>query len=301
MATKYDYNLSVFENEDAISYYLLGAFITDGCVYLSGKNRYACQLSSIDSDWLRSIADVVGNNLNLHNFRKNYYGIRIIRDNISRWFINHGCKPRKTYDVVLPDIPDQYFNSFLLGCIDGDGSLGTYYFNNNSNRRCSLISASKIFLTAIKEKLSIKGIKSSITNRGMQSSIVNSKLVKATVNSYSLNTYGTNCYKLLKYIYSVNLSICLKRKQIRAKEIMDYYESLPGDLKKIPIRHYKIIWPDDETLVKMIKESNRNQVAKKLGIGYPSLMKRLRRHNLLPLICPTNDFALQAGPTLSKP
>src|ERR1700677_3649674 len=45
----YNYNTSVFTNENAISYYLLGAFITDGSVRKSG-NRV--EITSMDKEWL---------------------------------------------------------------------------------------------------------------------------------------------------------------------------------------------------------------------------------------------------------
>ncbi len=117
MTIKYNYNFSVFNNEDDISYYLLGAFITDGCVYINNINKksinYAIQLSSCDIDWLNDIKNIIGVNLKLHKFKDNYYGIRIIRNEIAQWFINHGCLPRKTLNVKLPIIPNKYMPDFL--------------------------------------------------------------------------------------------------------------------------------------------------------------------------------------------
>ena len=126
MTIKYDYNLSVLYNEDDISFYLLGAFITDGCVYKNNGNTYACQLSSCDKDWLETIKKILGKNLNIHQFKENYWGIRITRNEIAQWFIKHGCIPQKTYSITLPQIPEKFFSDFLRGCIDGDGSIGTY-------------------------------------------------------------------------------------------------------------------------------------------------------------------------------
>lgn len=217
--------MSVFTNEDNISFYLLGAFITDGCVYKNNKNTYACQLSSIDYEWLRKIADIIGQNLKIHQFSKGYFGIRITRNDISQWFINRGCLPRKTYNVVLPDIPDQYFPDFIRGCIDGDGSIGTYYYKNNAKRVCQLISASQIFLQQIQEKLKTKDIYSTIVNRGKCNSVLNNKHIIAKTDSFSLVFNRYNCFKLLEMSYYNNHQISLNRKYLKAKEIIDFYHN----------------------------------------------------------------------------
>lgn len=234
MSKKYNYNLSVLNNEDDISYYLLGAFITDGCVYKNNPTTHACQISSCDESWLNDIKNIMGTNLKLHKFKENYYGIRICQNEIAQWFINHGCLPKKTYNVEVPNIPELYFKDFLRGCIDGDGSLGTYYSKSTVKRVCSLISASEKFLTQLQDKLNSLNIKGHIINRGKNSSFVNGKEVKATVDSYCLNFYGTNCYQLLKFIYYDNHRLSLDRKYKLAKEIINYYDSLPVlDRRKI--------------------------------------------------------------------
>lgn len=43
----------------------------------------------------------------------------------------------------------------------------------------------------------------------------------------------------------------------------------------------KLVWPDDETLQKMVLQSNINQVAKQLCVSYPGLKKRLVKRNLI--------------------
>ena len=278
----YNYNLSVFYNENELSYYLLGAFITDGCIY-QNNNTYACQLSSCDLDWLESIKNIIGTNLKIHKFTENYYGLRIMRHEIASWFINHGCYPRKTYSIVLPKIPDQYFKDFLRGCIDGDGSIGTYPNAKNIKRVCQLISASKVFLEQIQNKLKDFNIKSTITNRGKQNCILRDKVIKATVDSYSLNFYGQNCYKFLKYIYYDNNQLALNRKKELAFQIINYYNSLPNtDLRKNRKLNIgcKIVWLEDNDLIESIRKSNIEQVAKVIGVSGSAIRKRLKRRGL---------------------
>ncbi|CAB4196847.1 Homing endonuclease, LAGLIDADG [uncultured Caudovirales phage] len=297
MSIIYDYNFSVFYNEDEISYYLLGAFITDGCVYKNNKNTYACQLSSCDIDWLESIKIIIGTNLKIHKFKDKYYGIRIIRNEIAQWFISHGCFPNKTYSIELPTIPDKYFRDFLRGCIDGDGSIGIYTSNNKIQRQCRLISASKLFLNQIQHKLNCNNINSSITNRGKQNNILNGKIIKATVDSYSLNFSGTNCYKLLSYIYYDNHKLSLNRKKNLADNIINYYNSLSKTNFRKPSevdKHCKIIWPENNNLIEMINNSNIEKISKILGVSGSAIRNRLKKRKLYDKVIKGQKVAIPA-------
>lgn len=280
MSLKYDYNFHIFTNEDDISYYLLGAFITDGCIYKNNPTTHACQLSSCDKDWLDNIKNIIGTNLKLHQFKENYWGIRITRNNIAQWFINHGCLPRKTYDIVLPTVPEKYFPDFLRGCVDGDGSLGTYTYNNKTTRRCQLISASLEFLQQIQEKLSRLDVKSHIQNRGKQNSTLGDKSIIARTNSYSLNINSRHCYNLLKYCYYDNHKLSLNRKYLKAKEIIDYYNDSSQIKKRALNMGCKISWPEDEELIKLINNSNIEKMGDVLGVHPSSIRNRLKRRNL---------------------
>lgn len=281
---KYNYNTQIFYQEDEISYYLLGAFITDGCVYKNNPTTYACQLSSCNKDWLDTIKDVIGTNLKLHKFKENYYGIRIIRKEIAQWFIDHGCLPQKTLNITLPNIPDIYMKDFLRGCIDGDGSIGTYQNKNYYKRTCSLISASLIFLEKIKLYLTSKDISSTIIEkRQNKPSIVNGKPIIQKYPCYSLNTYGKNAYKFLKLIYYPNHKLSLSRKLNLAQQIIDFYEkSEITDKRKIRKLNIntKINWLPDNELINLINKSNVEQVAKQLGVHGTTIRNRLKKRGI---------------------
>lgn len=283
MSIKYIYNFSVFYNEDEISYYLLGAFITDGCIYKNGKNTFACQISSCDEDWLQNIKNIIGINLKLHKFKENYWGVRIIRNEIAQWFISHGCFPKKTLTVKMPIIPIKYMPDFLRGCIDGDGSIGTY-FNKSTKRTCCLISASKEFLDEVQKYLLSIGIKSGITEKKQKKpSQLNGKLVIQKHKCYNLYTTGQNCFRFLKHIYYDNNQLNLPRKYKLAKEIIYFYENnLITDKRRNKSFNVgcKILWPENEDLLNMINQSNVEQVAKKLGVHGTAIRNRLKRRNL---------------------
>lgn len=222
MAYKYNYNLDAFYNEDEISYYLLGAFITDGCVYKNNPTTHACQLSSVDTDWLDLIKDYIGTNLKLHEFSKGYYGLRIMRNDIANWFISHGCCPRKTLDAKFPNVPYKYLPDFLRGLIDGDGSIGTYRYKNSNRfkRSIQFISASIDLVNGFQEKTNELNIKSAIYKKKMVDGKINEKIVKAKNQIYALSYSGDNAKKLSEYIYYDNCKLYLPRKMARANQLV---------------------------------------------------------------------------------
>lgn len=223
MANKYDYNLDAFYNEDESSYYLLGAFITDGCIYKNNPTTHACQLSSVDDDWLNMIKDHIGTNLKLHEFSKGYYGLRIIRNDIANWFISHGCKPRKSIDVKFPDVPDKYLPDLLRGLIDGDGSIGTYQYKNSNRYKRSIqfISASIDLINGFQEKTNSLNIKSAIYKKKMVDGKIKGQIVKAKNQIYSLSYSGNNAKRLAEYIYYDNCQLYLPRKMAKATQLIE--------------------------------------------------------------------------------
>ena len=123
--TKYVYNKNILFNEDEISYYILGAFISDGCIKISGKNSYSSTLVSKDKDWLEEIKNLFNPNIKLQT-PKNYYKFDINNKEIGDWFIANNCVPRKTLIVKMPLIPSNYEADFIRGIFDGDGCLTIY-------------------------------------------------------------------------------------------------------------------------------------------------------------------------------
>src|SRR5271166_106735 len=115
---KYDYNYEVFTRSDDVSYYLLGAFITDGCMKQGNAS-----ISSADKDWLISIRDLICKDLPITKEKSKCWRLNVRDFRIRGWLLQNGCVPRKSLVVQFPKIPTQYLPDFLRGCIDGDGSI----------------------------------------------------------------------------------------------------------------------------------------------------------------------------------
>src|ERR1019366_94122 len=158
----YKYKLETLTAENDISYYLLGAFITDGCIHVAKtkKSPISASIASCDYDWLELIRKQLCPKkpiIKTETCFRTFYTYKKMTD----WFIDHGVLPNKSLTCKVPNIPEQFIPDFLRGCIDGDGSLGLYnksyklkdgtkkIYKNIKNINCSLTSGSKDFINGI--------------------------------------------------------------------------------------------------------------------------------------------------------
>jgi len=286
---KYRYNLQAFTNEDDISYYLLGAFITDGNVSYQksstpNKTYYSCEIKSADYEWIERISKICGENLKLTKASNSLcLRLRIHNTAIGEWLVNHDCIPNKTLCVKFPNIPDQYLADFIRGCWDGDGSVSLKKKSNYSSIiSFQLNSASKDFVYAMQNVLlSRYNIESHIYKCKMcDHKMANGTIITARNQLYVLTVIGANNCKLFaENIYYENNRLSLNRKNEKAKAITAYYKNKPDvnavyrsmDLTKI------VVWPLNNDLLDMVNKSNAAQVAKQLGIDQTTMYGRIKK------------------------
>lgn len=120
-------NDTIFTGENDLSFYLLGAIITDGTVKLRKNRKPEIRIGSIDYEWIVFIRDLIVPNAKIHkriSLYKDFYTVEWSSEIIANWLISYGCKPRKSKTVKLEkEIPKQYQCDFLRGVIDGDGCI----------------------------------------------------------------------------------------------------------------------------------------------------------------------------------
>lgn len=223
----HNYNHEAFTIENELSYYLLGVFITDGCVYKSkSKNSYQFELSSKDKDWLKDIAAIISDTMvaSKAGKKRNDYRIRGTCSQISDWLMSKNCTPRKSLTVKMPNIPEQYFFDFLRGVVDGDGSIN--FNSKNYTYAISISSASQKFLKSIRKTLSTYSINSGLRTakkRGKIETIRGRQFITKN-NVYSLTITSRYAYKLCKFMYK-NSTLGLERKKLKALDIIKHFES----------------------------------------------------------------------------
>ncbi len=131
---KYKYNLDVFNNENDLSFYLLGSIITDGCVVLKNNKARRVSIDSKDISWLNTIASLIEPNLRVRETGGSYR-LDINSTELCEWLHKWNCGPCKSLTVTLPNIPSQYFVDFVRGCIDGDGSISQCKYEKKKNNK----------------------------------------------------------------------------------------------------------------------------------------------------------------------
>jgi hypothetical protein len=227
MPHKYIHNLQAVYNEDDISYYLLGAYITDGCVAKNGVSLNT-ELKSADYDWLCRIRDVISPQSPIKKANGNCHRLRINSKEFALWLIKHNCVPNKSLIVEMPPVPKQYLSDFVRGCIDGDGSIGTYTKTNGTSTKlysvheCYIVSASKSFIYKLQSQLKENGLHSTVNKKKMKGKITilkNGQKIVGKHDQYLLKFTGKYCRDILQFAYYKEHKLSMTRKKKIANRI----------------------------------------------------------------------------------
>ena len=240
--TNYTINSYAFTNEDDVSFYLLGAYMTDGCM-LCNKYSYKIQLTSKDEDWLLSIRDMVVPKKPLHppSNNRSVYDLRFTDQQSYMWLMKYGCVPRKSTTLkVSHDIPKQYIPDFIRGCIDGDGSISI--FNDRKGQRhisITLCSASEVFISQVKQMIpiNIRCHQYKLKRENKSGRTLNGYIINHNADYHFLRLNGFQAVEFLKWIYYPHHKLSLIRKRIiadKASNIKRKFRSTITD-KDIPI------------------------------------------------------------------
>lgn len=225
---KYIYDLDVFFREDAVSYYLLGVYMTDGNIWTSKTqpNTKAVRLVSSDIDWITNIKNLVCPDTKIY-IKNNAAEFGIYSSKLADWFISKGCGPKKTLTIQFPTIPEKYLSDFIRGCIDGDGNI---YLGHEKNKNCysyriSLCSGSETF---------IKGYNNMLTNLNYSFNadkrtdnkphMCNGKLLTQKHPYYATTIYSRKAYDFIKWIYYPSNPLSMPRKQSKANKLISTFE-----------------------------------------------------------------------------
>jgi len=277
---KYDYDISVLTREDANSFYLLGAFMSDGNV---NKNEYSISLSSKDYDWLSIIRQKLVTNYNdfLFDIRQDFY---LCNKNLVKWFLDHGCEPIKSLTVKFPVIPKQYMADFLRGIVDGDGHVGmTTYFHKQNNKyydqySAYICSSSNDFINGLKDFLKCNDFAFSFTTIKNNKSYFakEDRFIEQKHDHYRICFSERTAYYFLKFIYYDGCELFMPRKNNVAQECISYYDAIINN----PHKNTKYHYPSNDELIKIISENGYSKAETILKIPKASLIYRVRSRQL---------------------
>lgn len=220
----------VLFSENALSYYLLGVFITDGNVY-KRKNKLhttQCEISSKDKDWLLLIQTSLGNEPILKKKGKNHFVLMFYNEEIYDWLLSKGCVQNKSLTVKMPQIPIYYLRDFVRGCMDGDGSLSISKYKQYKKdkiyervkKTAYLCGSSYDFLIDLKKQLDDIGLSGSLHEVKKQPSYINNILVQQKHPHYRLCFNDGGAVKYIRWVYHTNNELSLPRKLSKAQEIL---------------------------------------------------------------------------------
>lgn len=227
---QHKYDIEVFKTETDIFYYLLGAFMTDGCVYQPKHcpTSKVISLVSKDLDWLESINKLICPNKNINKTGKNCFLLQYTNKELGDILISRGCIPRKSLTMKFPKVPEKFLPDFIRGCWDGDGSIsfnlhkkGTYYLIKSSFN-----SGSKSFTESMSKILNDRGIKNKIYCRKLPNRLINGRLVTSSTENYRIQlSSAQSTYNFIKYVYYTDHKLSMIRKNNTAQNIILYWES----------------------------------------------------------------------------
>jgi hypothetical protein len=233
MTKIYDYNVEAFTNENAISYYLLGAFMTDGHVSYH-EMGVEVGITSKDADWLQMIADIVCPKMTVVKRNRNdsiSYSLRIYCKEIAHWFVSKGCSTRKSLTLEFPKIGEIYLPDFLRGVMDGDGSIsfGEYYRKDRGivekKRQVAIYTSSKAFEEGLHIALKSLGVEPFTYVRKFGPRLIEDRIITSERENYrvALKSGEEMCH-LLKQLYYPNNPIAIPRKSKIAWELINDWE-----------------------------------------------------------------------------
>jgi len=266
---KYNYNLEVFYNENEFSYYLLGAYMTDGCIYAfkNRENKKAVSLVSKDKDWLDVLTQYICPKKPLIK-KNNCYILSCYSYKIANWLENNGCTQRKSLTLKFPkNIPNKYMPFFIAGCWDGDGSLSFTKRNDTKSlcfqRQANLTSGSLEFCNDLSKFLLQNGIKNSVKEHGGKERIIEGRKIPPTFCYRVVLDSGKQVYNLCKYMYKDTFDFYMPRKYKLAKQIINEWEIplICNQCKcEINLPHKPAIKPKYCIECKRIKENEKRKI-----------------------------------------
>ncbi len=282
----YYINEDIFLNETALSFYLLGVFMSDGCI---SKDEKIISLASKDKSWIDDIRDIISPDRPIYERKRDGYTVCNIlsmsNQSIAKWMISYGCTYKKSLNIeIKKEIPIKYFPDLIRGLIDGDGSI---VFNDAIRRIgdreyrykniiISLVSASKKFLEQLqKQLLNCDQVAYIYENHSKAHYINNIWVNDSTI--YCLRFSTANSDNLVKWIYYKDDLLCLDRKLIKANQIICHYNNKTNKANNSKRgRKPSINWPCDTDLISLTKTLGMQQTAIKVGCSYRSLHRKIK-------------------------
>lgn len=203
-------NIRYFQNIDShTKAYFLGFIAADGCLQSNGYNSIGLTITIHNKDIflleklkkeLQSTVKILHltTKMSYTNKNKNHNRLAIFNKDLYNDIFKWGITPRKSLTMpnIIPNIPQEYRKSFILGYFDGDGCV---MFQNQikikNNKECPtrgltiLIRGTKEFLSGIVSELNIENYSISFDKTHKLSFSKKKEIVKFFSCYYNTNIF----------------------------------------------------------------------------------------------------------------
>lgn len=244
--------------------YILGFIYADGSV--SKWGRLYLNISEKDIEILEFIKKELKTNIPIKTLiaknNKKYSFLSIARKKLCLDLINLGIVPNKTYESKkFPNVPNNLYNSFLLGFFDGDGGLTI------SNNEALLSFSNNIYVLKSLQEFFIKtfNIKGYLRTRRKNNPYTGMLEIKGSLQ----------IERILDFLYS-NPPFCLSRK-------MEKYQIVKNSAQKYKNKTWKLNGNNNLVISLYNAGTRQFEIAKKTNLIYGSVRGCIQRARKLGL------------------
>ncbi len=156
--------------------YILGFFAADGAITIGKRNNCYFDITIADRALLYSIRKAMGSTHKISvkfpklSSHSKLYRLQIGSREIVEDLISLGFTAQKTFNMSVPNIPDNFFGSFVRGYFEGDGHVWLGLVHKRRRKPCITIqtcftSVSEKFLVFLRQRLVERSIKGGLRCR----------------------------------------------------------------------------------------------------------------------------------------
>ena len=157
--TSCNFNHQFFSKWSREMAWILGLFLTDGCLHEMpfGASLFTIHLVDIDVIWRIREHMASNQSIKIERRGKNrpLYRLDFVSQAVCNDLTRLGLSPRKSNTVKMPPVPQEFLADFVRGVFEGDGSY--VIDKRNQHLRLSLASGSKDFIYQFADALSSIG------------------------------------------------------------------------------------------------------------------------------------------------
>jgi intein/homing endonuclease len=170
------------------------------------------------------IRSYICSTLHLKNKGENCFVMEFYNKQISQWFIDNQCIPKKSLVVKFPTIPTEFLFHFLRGVVDGDGCIRYSVSTSGGTTRrlrVTIATGSQEFAEALSNKLKEFEIKNFI-NRYLpkEGRFIQGKLIKTVNPLYTVHISDSSAIRFCEFLYKDSDKVFLQRKYNKFQEFM---------------------------------------------------------------------------------